>query len=139
MTSVLNAAPAQTPIKVFDQEPDKDFTGKAPAFFEHIAKLPDGSIAGCVKLLNPTSLKSKSLTDLLKCGQMACVVYDHGMAKMVSLNHAWVEHLIKHNVSKIILSTGGESFFIKEDVDVEDLTKESYMDMVKLCVPLLKV
>ena len=125
-------------VKVFDKEPSKDFTGMVPAFFEHIAKLPDGSVVGCVKLLNASSLKSKSLIELIKSGDLAAVLYDHGAIKMVSLDSSRVEILVKQNASKIYLSTGGKEFFPQNDVDVDNLSPEYYNRMAKLFFPLLK-
>jgi len=127
-------------VKVFDKEPPKDFTGIVPAYFFKIIKgQEDGVVAGCVKLLNSVSLKTKSLNDIIKAYQVACVVYDQGVAKRVDLNHRWVKVIVEHKVSKIMLSNGGPEFLAHEDMDVGDLTDEYYTNMAQRCVrPLMK-
>ena len=137
-SSKQSSQPALPNVKVFDKEPPKDFTGMVPAYFEHLAKLPNGSIAGAIKFLNATSLKKESLADLVKCGQLACVVYDKGVVKQVCLCFTWANHLVEHKASEIVLSTGGPEFkMIKENITVSPIQDESYNNLGKISIPLL--
>lgn len=141
-TQPLTASSKQTSqstspnVKVFDKEPPKDFTGMVPAyFFKFVTGSEDGITAGAIKFLNTRSLKTESLADLVKCGQLACVIYEQGVAKQVCLAFTWAGRLKERNATKILLNSDGDVYRLIEGVTVTSLKDESYSKMARICLP----
>jgi len=144
MTAAAVSAPVFPKVQVFTEFPSSNFTGLVPATITGVLTLQNGTIAAAFKLLNSITLASEktSMKVITETSEiLAGITYDRGVIKAICIHSGWGRILDQRKATEVVLSPGSSEDFelVKEEIDLQRMSDESYKKMVWAFSPLIKV